>query len=89
MVFLEKHEKILRSILSGTRDQNIAFSDLRSVLRDFGFECRIKGDHFIYTKPGVEEIINIQPRGNKAKPYQVKQVRNLILKYGLGDRLNV
>lgn len=43
----------------------------------------LKRDHFIYWKDGIDEIINIQPDGNKAKPYQVKQVRNIILKYGL------
>jgi hypothetical protein len=32
----------------------------------------------------VEEIINLQPAGSKAKPYQVKQVRGIILKYQLG-----
>ena len=36
----------------------------------------------------VEEIINIQPAGNKAKPYQVKQIRNIILKYKLGGNIN-
>lgn len=61
---------------------------LRTVLDRLGFQCRIKGDHFIYTKDGVEEIINIQPVGNKAKPYQVKQVRNIILKYQLGGDLH-
>ena len=45
-----------------------------------GFSCRVKGDHFIYTKPNMIEIINIQPNGNKAKPYQVKQIRNLLIK---------
>ncbi len=84
-----RHEKLLLSILCGTKDSNISFSDLRSAMDDLGFTCRIKGDHFIYTKPNIEEIINIQPVGSKAKPYQVKQVRNLILKYGLGDELNV
>ena len=54
-----------------------------------GFVVRIKGDHFIYTRNDVDEIINIQPKGNKAKPYQVKQVRNIILKYQLGGNLNV
>ena len=54
-----------------------------------GFSVRIKGDHFIYTKSDIEEIINIQPKGNKAKPYQVKQIRNIILKYKLGGNLNV
>lgn len=48
-----------------------------------GFQCRIRGDHFIYWKNGIDEIINLQPDGSKAKPYQVKQVRSLILKYHL------
>jgi hypothetical protein len=47
------------------------------------FEERIRGSHHIFTREGVEEIINIQPNGTKAKPYQVKQVRNLIVKYKL------
>ena len=81
---MSQYEKLLLSILSGTQDRNILFADLRAVLDRLGFQCRIKGDHFIYTKDGVEEIINIQPAGNKAKPYQVKQVRNIILKYQLG-----
>ncbi len=76
-------EKLLYSIMCGGQDRNIKFSDLQKILDMFGFQCRIKGDHFIYWKDGVDEIINIQPDGNKAKPYQVKQIRNLILKYGL------
>lgn len=82
-----KTEKILMDILSGAKDRNIAFNDLRKLLELLGFTCRIKGDHFIYTKTGVDEIVNIQPNGNKAKPYQAKQVRELILKYGLGGEI--
>ena len=70
-------------IISGTKDKNIRFIDLQKILSVTGFNCRIKGDHFIYYKAGIEEIINIQPDGNKAKPYQVKQVRNLLAKYKL------
>lgn len=81
---MSQYEKLLLSILSGTRDKSILFADLRTVLDRLGFQRRIKGDHFIYTKDGVDEIINIQPVGSKAKPYQVKQVRNIILKYQLG-----
>ena len=83
-----QYEKLLNTIMSGTKDKNILFSDLRTVLDKLGFDNRIKGDHFIYTKSGIEEIINIQPLGNKAKPYQVKQVRNTILKYQLGSDLD-
>jgi len=40
-----------------------------------------KGSHRIYYTDGVVEIINVQPRDGKAKPYQLKQVRELLLKY--------
>lgn len=76
-------EKLFYLIMSGTQDRNIKFSDMQKILEVLGFQCRIKGDHFIYWRDGIDEIINIQPDGNKAKPYQVKQIRNIILKYGL------
>ena len=84
-----KDEKLLFQVLCGTRDANIAFSDLQNILENIGFSCRIKGDHFIYAKEGIDEIINIQSDGNRAKPYQVKQVRNIIIKYRLGGGLDV
>ena len=76
-------EKIISDIICAEKNSNIKFRDLQRVLGVMGFRCRIKGDHFIYYKDGINEIINIQPKGNKAKPYQVKQIRNLILKYKL------
>ena len=77
-------EKLLDRILSGLSDKNIRFQDLRKLLGDIGFSVRIKGDHHIFYKPEVEEIINLQPlRDGKAKAYQVKQVRTIILKYQL------
>jgi len=57
---------------------------LCQLLRDFGFDERVRGSHHIFTKEGFEEILNLQPRGGKAKPYQVKQVRRLVLEYKLG-----
>ena len=80
-----KYEKLLQRILSGTSDNNIKFSELRQLLKKLSFEERVRGDHHIFTKDNIEEIINIQPKGSKAKSYQVKQVRNLIVKYQLGD----
>jgi hypothetical protein len=59
----------------------ISFDDIRSLLHHLGFEERIRGSHRIFRKAGIEEKINLQRDGAKAKPYQVKQVRNLILKY--------
>lgn len=80
-------KKIIEKVLSGTSDANIRFSDLRKLILDLGFDERIKGDHHIYTKLGIVEIINIQPKKDgKAKPYQIKQIRNIILKYKLLSR---
>lgn len=84
-----RQDKILQSVLSGRQDRNILFADLRSILSGLGFDCRIKGDHYIYTRNGLEEIVNIQPVGNKAKPYQVKQVREIILHHHLGGDFDV
>ncbi|MCP4268032.1 MAG: type II toxin-antitoxin system HicA family toxin [Candidatus Brocadiaceae bacterium] len=80
-----KYDKLLLKVLSGTSDSNIQFSELCQLLHKLDFKERIKGDHHIFTKRGIDEIINIQPKERKAKSYQVKQIRNLILKYKLGD----
>lgn len=80
-----KTEKTLRQILHGASDANVSFKDLCSLLKRLGFSERVRGDHFIFAKTDVEEILNLQPIGAKAKVYQVKQVRNIILKYKIGE----
>lgn len=79
-----KSEKTLEAVLRGASDANISFKDLCNLLKTLGFTERVRGDHFIYTKPQIEEILNLQPIGALAKAYQVKQVRTVILKYKLG-----
>ena len=77
--------KALDRILRGISDAGIDFSELCKVLERLEFQERIRGAHHIFVREGVSEILNLQPRGRNAKPYQVKQVRNVILKYRLGD----
>ncbi|RJQ53348.1 MAG: type II toxin-antitoxin system HicA family toxin [Nitrospiraceae bacterium] len=78
-----KYDKLLLKILRGASDADISFSELCHLLKKFGFNERIRGDHHIFTRDGIEEILNLQPKGSKAKQYQVKQVRNLMVKYKL------
>jgi hypothetical protein len=80
---LTRRDKILSRILRGNADADIRFTELINLLENLGFQMRIKGDHHILTKSGVDEILNLQPRSGKAKPYQVKQVRNVLTTYGL------
>lgn len=81
---MSKAEKIRERVLLGDSDANIEFEDIRRLLISLSFRERIKGSHHIFVHDAVEEIINLQPKQNKAKPYQVKQVRHIILKYRLG-----
>ncbi|MCL4203584.1 MAG: hypothetical protein KJ000_13860 [Pirellulaceae bacterium] len=79
-------EKTLDRVLRGTADASVAFADLCALLRHFGFDERVRGSHHIFTRVDVLEILNLQPRGGQAKPYQVKQVRGVIISYRLaGD----
>ena len=81
---MDRHERLRQTILGGRSDANIRFAGLRALLFHLGFSERVRGSHHLFDKAGIVEIINIQSRGGQAKPYQVRQVRNVILKYKLG-----
>ncbi|MBD1212617.1 MAG: type II toxin-antitoxin system HicA family toxin [Dolichospermum circinale Clear-D4] len=81
---MSQQDKLLAKILSGASDTNISFEQLCQLLIRLGFDERIRGSHHIFTKQGVEEILNLQPKQGKAKAYQAKQVREMLLKYQLG-----
>lgn len=75
---------VLRAVLSGRADANIRFAELVRLLRRLGFGERIRGGHHIFTRDGMDEIINLQPKGGMAKPYQVKQVPEIVTRHQLG-----
>lgn len=77
--------KIARKVLSGSADASIRFDDLCALLEQAGFVRRARGGHVIYRKEGVSDLINLQRDGANAKPYQVKQVRSVLVRYGLID----
>ncbi len=79
-----KYDKLLFQILRGLSDSNIGFDELCGLLEYLGFEKRTRGSHNVFRRAGVEELINLQRDGSKAKPYQVRQVRAVILRYRLG-----
>ena len=78
-------ESILLRVLRGSSDANIRFSELRALLSRLGLVERIKGSHHIFTREDVAEILNLQPRNSMAKPYQVKQVRRVLVQYKLAE----
>ena len=80
-----KYSKLKDKILAGAADSNIEFAELCKLLGRLEFDERVRGDHHIFARDGVAEIINLQPKGKKAKQYQVKQVRIILVKYRLGE----
>lgn len=82
---MAKREKLLSQVLRGRSDANIRFADLCNLLRSLGFQERTSSSHHLFVKAGVEELINLQRESGKAKPYQVQQVRKILLRYGLGS----
>ena len=80
-----KHDRVLQAVLRGRSDANLRFSDVRALLVHLGFSERIRGSHHLFDKDEVAEIVNLQSHGGQAKPYQVRQIRQLILKYELGE----
>ncbi len=79
-----RRKRLIQTILRGRSDANVRFDDLRALMRYLGFDERVRGSHHLFDKEGIVEIVNLQSRGGHAKPYQVRQVRRLILKYKLG-----
>jgi HicA toxin of bacterial toxin-antitoxin, len=78
-------EPFILRLLRGSSDANIRFGDLRSLLLRLGFAERVKGSHHIFSREDIAEILNLQPRGPLAKPYQVRQVRKVLIEHKLTE----
>ena len=68
----------MHKILSGDADANIGFAELVALLKSLGFHQRQEGSHHVFSRPGLQERINLQRDGSKAKQYQVRQVRRML-----------
>ena len=77
-----KKRKLLEKISSGST--NVQFNDMITLVESFGFRLsRVKGSHFIFTHPEIPELINLQEKNGKAKPYQVREFLQLVEQYNL------
>jgi hypothetical protein len=85
---MSRFDKLLLKLLRGTSDASFAFDDLRYILEKLQFDERIRGSHHIYDREDIPELVNLQRHGKDAKPYQVRDVRDLIIRHGLGGEQN-
>lgn len=64
--------------------KNVRFDDMIDLVEGFGFKLnRVHGSHHIYIHQHVPEILNFQPDGNEAKPYQIRQFLRLVEEHEL------
>ena len=82
---MRRRSQLFQRIIEGRSSANIRFNDLRALLHRLGFDERIRGSHHIFSRDDLDEVLNIQPRGSDAKPYQVRQIRRVILLYELEE----
>jgi hypothetical protein len=77
-----RRRKTLAAILSGQSDTNMRFAPVRALLLSLEFEERTSGSHHIFSRYDIPELINLQEvKGGKVKPYQVRQLRVLLVQY--------
>jgi HicA toxin of bacterial toxin-antitoxin, len=75
-------EKLLEKALNSP--QNLRFAEALKLAEAFGFQvARVRGSHHILRRPGVPELLNFQNVGGKAKPYQIKQLIEIVEAYNL------
>ena len=78
---MNQYGELRQRILSGRSDADVRFDELRAFLLRLGFVERVRGSHHIFRKEGIRERLNLQRDGSHAKPYQVRQVRQIILRH--------
>jgi len=79
---LTTKRKLLKKALSSPR--NMRFEEMVTLVEAFGFRLsRVKGSHHIFVHPQVQELVNLQNVGGKAKPYQIRQFLRLVERYNL------
>jgi predicted RNA binding protein YcfA (HicA-like mRNA interferase family) len=77
-----KPRKLLQKALSSPA--SLRFEEACALARAFGFHLsRVSGSHHIFARRKVRELVNLQEVKGKAKPYQVKQLLDLVERYNL------
>lgn len=80
---MRKLNKLTKKIIRGKSNASISFSELCLLLHSLGFEERVRGSHHLFRKKGIQKKLNLQKEGSKAKPYQARQVRSIIIEFSL------
>jgi predicted RNA binding protein YcfA (HicA-like mRNA interferase family) len=81
---MNKAEKVKLRLLAGQGYHNFAFSDLQLLLKSLGFRLdRQEGSHQAWRHSIIPQAVNIQSVHGQCKPYQLRQIRDIIKEHNL------
>ncbi len=70
--------------LAGGQLANVRFADAQRLAEALGFELdRVRGSHHIFRHAGTGQRLNLQASGGQAKPYQLRQLLDLVERHAL------
>jgi predicted RNA binding protein YcfA (HicA-like mRNA interferase family) len=74
--------KLLQRALASPN--NFPFAEARALAEALGFRLsRVSGSHHIFVHPGIPQLLNLQEVHGQAKPYQIRQLLQLIERHNL------
>ena len=74
--------KIFAKIINN--QTNVRFAEMVKLMEALGFVLdRVSGSHHIFRHPQIPEMANLQDVHGQAKPYQVRQVLQIVEQYNL------
>jgi predicted RNA binding protein YcfA (HicA-like mRNA interferase family) len=77
-----QNQKLLEKAINSP--QNLRFAEATKLAGAFGFKLdRVRGSHHILKRAGIPELLNFQNVGGKVKPYQVRQMLEIVETYDL------
>lgn len=83
---MNKAAKLRAKLLSGKGYHNFSFADLGALLAGFGFilDRQDGTSHQVWKHPAIPTaLMNVQAVHGKAKPYQLRQLRDIVREHNL------
>jgi len=87
-MLMARTHKLLEQILRGDADTNVKFSGMVQLLKRLAFGNALR-EAIAFFGAMESRKSNLQPHAGKCQPYQVKQVRNVIINYRLAGEADV
>ena len=77
-----QNQKLLEKAINSPH--NLRFAEAIKPAGAFGFKLdRVRGSHHILKCAGIPELLNFQNVGGKVKPYQIRQMLEIVETYDL------